>query len=234
MRRLLIIIILCISAFAGADAQNFTQKLQQQKTEAEGVVKLHQSAEINKLVNGGSTTSTRKDVNTPEKTTEKTPQKATEKNTSIHQEEKTLPQHKNDSNRHESATASSHKEQNRQRAEERNQHEVQQDNNDSMEQPSVDTRKKVMRKSYKVTGYRVQAYAGGNTRAARQQAESIGNNIKMKYPDQPIYVHFYSPRWICRVGNYRSYEEAHAMLKNIRRMGYKQATIVKGKISVQY
>ncbi len=105
---------------------------------------------------------------------------------------------------------------------------------DSMEQPIIDTRKKVMRQSYKVTGFRVQAYAGGNTRAARQQAETIGNNIKMKYPDQPIYVHFYSPRWICRVGNFRSYEEAHAMLNNIKRMGYRQATIVKGKISVQY
>ena len=51
---------------------------------------------------------------------------------------------------------------------------------------------------------------------------------------KPIYVHFYSPRWICRVGNFRTYEEAHAMLVEIREMGYKQASIVKGKISVQY
>lgn len=97
-----------------------------------------------------------------------------------------------------------------------------------------DMSKKVMKNSYKVTGYRVQAYAGGNTRKDRQNATSVGNAIKRKFPEQPIYVHFYSPRWICRVGNFRTYEEAHAMLTEIRAMGYKQASIVKGKISVQY
>ena len=97
-----------------------------------------------------------------------------------------------------------------------------------------DMSKKVMKNSYKVTGYRVQAFAGGNTRSDRQKAENVGNAIKRRFPEQPIYVHFYSPRWICRVGNFRTYEEAHAMLVEIRGMGYKQASIVKGKISVQY
>ena len=97
-----------------------------------------------------------------------------------------------------------------------------------------DMSKKVMKNSYKVTGYRVQAFAGGNTRSDRQKAENVGNAIKRRFPEQPIYVHFYSPRWICRVGNFRTYEEAHAMLLEIREMGYKQASIVKGKISVQY
>ena len=97
-----------------------------------------------------------------------------------------------------------------------------------------DMSKKVMKNSYKVTGYRVQAFTGGNTRSDRQKAENVGNAIKRRFPEQPIYVHFYSPRWICRVGNFRTYEEAHAMLLEIREMGYKQASIVKGKISVQY
>ena len=97
-----------------------------------------------------------------------------------------------------------------------------------------DMSKKVMKNSYKVTGYRVQAFAGGNTRSDRQKAENVGNAIKRRFPEQPIYVHFYSPRWICRVGNFRTYEEAHAVLLEIREMGYKQASIVKGKISVQY
>ena len=97
-----------------------------------------------------------------------------------------------------------------------------------------DMSKKVMKNSSKVTGYRVQAFAGGNKRNDRQAAENVGNAIKRRFPEQPIYVHFYSPRWICRVGNFRTYEEAHAMLVEIREMGYKQASIVKGKISVQY
>jgi hypothetical protein len=105
---------------------------------------------------------------------------------------------------------------------------------DGMDIPVVDLRKKVMRKSYKVTGYRVQAFAGGNSRQDKIKAQQIGNNLKMQFPDQPIYVHFYSPRWICRVGNYRSYEEADRMLRAVHKMGYKSASIVRGKITVQY
>ena len=97
-----------------------------------------------------------------------------------------------------------------------------------------DGRKKVMTNAVKVNGYRVQAFAGGNQRKDRQQAERVGNTIKASYPDEPIYVHFYSPRWICRVGNYRTYEEAHQMLLNIRKLGISGASIVKGKITVQY
>lgn len=98
--------------------------------------------------------------------------------------------------------------------------------------PTVDMRKKVMRGARKVTGYRVQAFAGGNTRADKNKAQQAGNAIKMRFPDQPIYVHFYSPRWICRVGNYRSLGEARRMLNAVKAMGYKSAIIVKGKISV--
>ena len=98
---------------------------------------------------------------------------------------------------------------------------------------TVDTSKKIIR-GYKINGYRVQAFAGGNSRADRQKAERIGNDIKSLYTNVPVYVHFYSPRWICRVGNYRTYEEAHQMLVSLRNMGYSQATIVKGKITVQY
>lgn len=115
-------------------------------------------------------------------------------------------------------------------SERRNQ--VRHQDDDEMSIPTIDMRKKVMRGSRKVTGYRVQAFAGGNTRADKMKAQQAGNAIKMRFPDQPIYVHFYSPRWICRVGNYRSLGEAEKMLRAVRKMGYKAATIVKGKITV--
>lgn len=119
-------------------------------------------------------------------------------------------------------------------AEEKRRAEAQKQQNEEEEIniPTVDMRKKVMRNARKVTGYRVQAYAGGNTRADKQRAQQIGEAIKMRFPDQPIYVHFYSPRWICRVGNYRSYSEASRMLRSVKAMGYRGATIVKGKITV--
>lgn len=103
---------------------------------------------------------------------------------------------------------------------------------DELHIPTVDMRKKVMRGAHKVTGYRVQAFAGGNTRADKIKAQQAGNAIKMRFPDQPIYVHFYSPRWICRVGNYRTLGEAEQMLHSVKALGYKSAIIVKGKITV--
>ena len=93
---------------------------------------------------------------------------------------------------------------------------------------------KMIRNGHKVMGYRVQAFAGGNSRKDRQKAEQTRNSIKSHYPNVPVYVHFYSPRWICRVGNYRTYEEAHQMLVSLRDLGFNQATIVKGKITVAY
>lgn len=51
------------------------------------------------------------------------------------------------------------------------------DDND-MNIPTVDMRKKMIRNGYKVTGYRVQAFAGRNSKADRIKAESVGNAIK--------------------------------------------------------
>jgi hypothetical protein len=98
---------------------------------------------------------------------------------------------------------------------------------------TLDLHKKVM-KGVKVNGYRVQVFAGGNSRNDRLKAERTGENIKSLFPNEPIYVHFYSPRWICRMGNYRTYEEAHEVLKKVKQLGYQSAIIVKGKITVQY
>lgn len=106
--------------------------------------------------------------------------------------------------------------------------------NNTTDITTVDTSKKVMRNGYRVTGYRVQVYAGGNSRSDKNKAESIGNQIKTDFPGQPVYVHFYSPRWICRMGNFRTYEEAQEMLKRVRNAGYRQASLVKGKITVGY
>ena len=100
--------------------------------------------------------------------------------------------------------------------------------------PDTADHRKIIKNGYKVTGYRVQVFAGGNSRYDRLKAEKTGSEIKSLFPDVPVYVHFYSPRWICRMGNYRTYEEAHEILKRVKDMGYQSAIIVKGKITVQY
>ena len=104
----------------------------------------------------------------------------------------------------------------------------------TIEPQMPDNQRKVMVGGVKINGYRVQAFAGGNSRADRQKAEQVGNLLKSHFPNEPVSVHFYSPRWICRMGNYRTMEEAHEMLSNVRKIGITGASIVKGKITVKY
>lgn len=222
MRQLFSIIILCVGICPDAGAQTFTQRLQK-KREGQGTVTVYQDAAIDELVNGPKII-----VPQQQKKTSEDKKTATEQST-IGKPDQPQPKAIPDQKRTEQQKET--EEQRKQETEHRN---AEQPKESETGTPQTDTRKKVMRNSYKITGYRVQAYAGGNTRLDRQRAEQIGNDIKANYPDEPIYVHFYSPRWICRVGNYRTYEEAHLMLQNIRKLGYKQASIVKGKISIQY
>ena len=98
---------------------------------------------------------------------------------------------------------------------------------------SLDLRKKIM-KGQKANGFRVQVFAGGNSRNDRLKAERTGEEMKAFFPYEPVYVHFYSPRWVCRIGNYRTYEEAHEVLNKVKQLGYMSAVIVKGKITVFY
>ena len=98
---------------------------------------------------------------------------------------------------------------------------------------SIDRSKKIM-KGQKVNGWRVQVFAGGNGRVDRLKAERTGEEIRTLFPHEPVYVHFYSPRWICRMGNYRTYEEAHDVLMKVKSLGYPSAIVVKGKITVYY
>ena len=101
------------------------------------------------------------------------------------------------------------------------------------ESVTVDTRKKVMRNSYKMTGYRIQVFSGGNSKVDKQKAEKAGLDMKRLFPSEPVYVHFYSPSWKCRMGNYKTTAEARSILLQVKKF-YPQACIVKGTISVQY
>lgn len=76
-------------------------------------------------------------------------------------------------------------------------------------------------------GYRIQIYAGGNTRSARDGALGAAQAIRSAFPDLPVYTEFVSPRWVCRVGDYRTYAEANEMLREIRKLGtFKELTIL--------
>jgi len=206
MKRVLSILSFCFFTFLPLSAQSYLEHLQQ-KTQGLGTVSVHQSKEIDDLVNGAVP------VAKPVAKTTTSPTQNTAANT-----EKTAEEEKKEEPKERVALKP----------------DMPKTETESGTEVEVDMSKKVMRNSYKVTGFRVQAFAGGNTREDKRKAEEARDKIKRAYPSEPVYVHFYSPRWICRVGNYRTQEEANRMLRNIRNLGYRQAVVVKGKITVQY
>ena len=80
---------------------------------------------------------------------------------------------------------------------------------------------------------RVQVYAGNNSRVARNEANAIAEKIKMEFPEIPVYSYFQPPRWLCRVGDYRSIEEADAVMRRLKATGrYKEVSIVREQINI--
>lgn len=194
MKRILFLTLILVCAL-NASAQTYIEHLQTREA-GKGTVTVHESSDIDKLVNGTCPMVVEVKKTTPAPVAKKPEKKETA------------------SEKHETAkgtpVASA----------------------EGMDITALDTSKKVMRNAYKIQGYRVQVYAGGNSRKDKQKAEQISNEIKSLFPEQPVYCHFYSPRWICRMGNYRTYEEAQQILSRVKSLGYTQASIVKGQITV--
>jgi len=198
---------LCFFTFLPLQAQTFTQRVQT-SAKGEGKVTIHQDPAIDELVNASGIA--------PKKNT--ATQQPADKNAAVqpaktgeHNDKAEKPE-KNNKNEKPAAT---------------NEKPEKHEKTDSVEFTTP-------RRTRKIMGYRVQAFAGGNSRKDRQKAEQTANAILALFPGEAVYTHFYSPRWICRVGNYPTYEEARRMLVELRKLGYSSATIVKGKITVPY
>lgn len=99
--------------------------------------------------------------------------------------------------------------------------------------PARSSVKKVMRGGRRMNGYMVQVWAGANTREDKQKAEQVGQEMKSKMPNLPVYVHFYSPRWACRVGNFAKQDDASDLVKKLKKMGYRGACVVKASLIVR-
>lgn len=85
----------------------------------------------------------------------------------------------------------------------------------------------------KTSGFRIQAYAGNNTRQAKNDAYGVGTRIKGAFPELSVYTSFNPPRWLCRVGDFRSIEEADAMMRKLKATGmFKEVSIVKDLINI--
>lgn len=90
-------------------------------------------------------------------------------------------------------------------------------------------------KRYKVNGYRVQIYAGSNSRNSRLEAEKAAQRFKGYFPKVPVYTHFYPPRWVCRVGDFRTEEQAETFMHQIRQLkAFSGIIVVKTAVLVSY
>ena len=85
----------------------------------------------------------------------------------------------------------------------------------------------------KARGYRVQVYAGNNSRVARNEANNVATKVKEEFPDMPVYAYFQPPRWLCRVGDFRSIEEADVAMRCLKAGGvFGEVAIVREQINI--
>lgn len=219
-------------------AQTFLDHLQDDD-KSKGSVSVKQSEDISKLVNGsgnkskqeqGQAEQRRDQDSKPQQ--EARPQRSSESSRSS----ESRSSRESEASRDRASSRSDEARDKERRERERKRREAQRDQKlkELEETATADapTRKKVMSNSKKVMGYRIQVFAGANTREDRAKAQEMGAKIKVDVPGQPVYVHFYSPRWCCRFGNYRRQDDANDMLKKIKKMGYKNSCVVKSAITV--
>ena len=92
--------------------------------------------------------------------------------------------------------------------------------------PSMSKDKKIQ-----TIGYRIQIYAGGNTRYAKEEAQKAAQYVKSKYPEIPVYTDFVAPRWVCRVGDYKTIEEADQVMRMLKKSrNFKEIAILPNQI----
>ena len=84
-------------------------------------------------------------------------------------------------------------------------------------------------------GYRIQIFSGDDQRVSKAEAYEKEKELKNLLPQIDSYVSFTSPFWRLRVGNYRTTEEAHSMLRELKRLfpKWKEMYIVNERIEFE-
>jgi len=64
-------------------------------------------------------------------------------------------------------------------------------------------------------GYRIQVYSGNNQRVSKDEATSLQSKVKELFPDTDAEIKYNAPFWKLHVGNFRSFEEASLILRQL-------------------
>lgn len=71
-------------------------------------------------------------------------------------------------------------------------------------------------KTPEVEGYRVMVYSGNNSGQARDEANAMAKFMREKFPGAEVYVVFEPPIRSCLYGDYRTREEAEAVMYRLK------------------
>ncbi len=86
-----------------------------------------------------------------------------------------------------------------------------------------------------VEGYRVMVYSGNNSAQAREEANRMAQFMRDNFPGAQVYVLFEAPVRVCLYGDYRTREEAEAVmykLKGTRK--FREISVRKCMINLPY
>lgn len=98
---------------------------------------------------------------------------------------------------------------------------------------SVSSKYTGTRTRHKTKGYRIQVYSGTGNSAAKAEAKAMESKIRRAFPELAVYCHFKSPRWVCRVGDFATREEAQRYLTKIRKQKISiEASIVSDEVLI--
>lgn len=82
-------------------------------------------------------------------------------------------------------------------------------------------------------GYRIQIFTGANSRADKEKAIKLQHRSEALFPDMKSYCSFISPRWVVRIGDFSTREEAMLRIAEVRESGLsKEVRLVRCKVQI--
>lgn len=205
------------------NGQTFTEHLKQQRS-GQGKIVVVQDSILERIVNNKSTsipvirTHLVKQEQTPQKKSEATPKKVD-----------SVPGKRDDVST--SAEGKNTKKATESRARTIQEAHLKVEKQKTSREQAVENVSYMARVRYKAEGFRIQVYTGGNSRADKGKAQQLQQRCRQEFPELSAYVHFVSPHWVCRVGDFKDREEAQRYANQIRRkrLSY-EARIVKSSV----
>lgn len=94
---------------------------------------------------------------------------------------------------------------------------------------------KMAQRTTRTEGYRVMVYSGNNSRTARDEANEWAQYMRENFPGAEVYVVFESPIRSCQYGDYRTREEAEAVMYKLKATKkFKEISVRKTLVNLPY